>query len=733
MNQSRIRWASAIATLVMFSAGALRLQAQSVEDRINGLLSQMTLDEKLGLVHGDSQFATAGIPRLGIPRLWMSDGPEGVREEIEPNGWRPAGRTDDFSTWMPANLGLAATFDPDLAKEYGAVIGQEAKARGKHIMLGPSLNIQRTPLNGRNFEYLGEDPWLTSRMAVGFIHGEQGQGIASCAKHFAANNQETERGTIDVEMDERTLREIYLPAFRASVQEGGVLCVMGAYNKFRGQHCCENDYLLNKILKDEWGFKGMVISDWGGAHDTKEAALNGLDLEMGTRGPYEDDYLANPFRDAIEQGKIPISVLDDKVRRHLRVMAAIGLLDGDDWSAGGKLDTPRHQATARDIEEEAMVLLKNSGNLLPLNSAKINSIAVIGENAERRFAHAGGSAEIKSLYEVPGLQGIVQRAGPNVTVSFSMGYSRQQNDGRMIASAVAAAKAADVAIVFAGLPHDWNFDSEGSDRHDLKLPFGQDELIRQVAEANPKTIVVLIDGGAVEMPWLDSVGAVVEAWYPGMEGGNAIADVLFGDVNPSGKLPCTFPKQLSDSPAHAMGTYPGKNGVEHFNEGLFVGYRWFDAKNIEPLFPFGFGLSYTHFDYSNLELFPQDGSDGNEVWMKCTVANTGSCEGTEVVQLYVSQAHPSLPRPPKELKGFARIKLEAGQKGDVWIPLTHSAFAFYDPARAGWVAEKDDFTIQVGSSSRDIRLTKTWSRPETTVETTPATTPKTTPGTTVAK
>ncbi len=408
-------------------------------------------------------------------------------------------------------------------------------------------------------------------------------------------------------------------------------------------------------------------------------------------------------------------MLDDKVRRHLRVMAAIGLLDGGTWGSGGALDTPRHQAAARDIEDEAIVLLKNEENLLPLDSTKINSIAVIGENAERRFAHAGGSAEIKSLYEIPGLQGIVQRAGVNVNVNFSMGYSRKQNDEQMVARAVAAAKASDVAVIFAGLPHNWYYDTEGSDRHDLKLPFGQDELIRRVAEANPRTIVVLIDGGAVEMPWIDHVGAVVEAWYPGMEGGNAIAGLLFGDVNPSGKLPCTFPKQLSDSPAQVMGDFPGKKGVERYNEGLLVGYRWFDAKNIEPLFPFGFGLSYTHFDYSNIELFPQDGSSKQEVWVRCNIANTGSCAGSEVVQLYVSQAHPSLPRPPKELKGFARIRLEAGERGDVWIPLDRSAFAFYDPAR-GWVAEKDDFSIEVGSSSRDIRLTKTWTRAETSVQ-----------------
>ncbi|MGD0540821.1 MAG: glycoside hydrolase family 3 C-terminal domain-containing protein [Tepidisphaeraceae bacterium] len=715
MNQPRFRWAAGIAVLAMSFMDAPMIHAQPAENRVEQLLSQMTLEEKIALVHGDSRFATAGVPRLGIPRLWMSDGPQGVREEIEADGWRPAGRTDDFSTWLPANLCLAATFDPDLASAYGAVIGQEAKARGKHIMLGPSLNIQRTPLNGRNFEYLGEDPWLTSRMAVSYIRGEQGEGVASCVKHFAANNQETDRNTIDVEMDERALREIYLPAFRASVQEAGVLCVMGAYNKFRGQHCCENDYLLNKILKGEWGFRGMVISDWGGAHDTKKAAMNGLDLEMGTPGPYEEYFLANPLRDAVEKGEIPESVLDDKVRRHLRVMAAIGLLDGGAWGDGGSLNTHQHQATAREVEEEGMVLLKNEGNLLPLNSAKIGSVAVIGENAERRFAHGGGSAEIKAFYEIPGLQGIVRRAGANVNVTFSMGYSSRRNDEQMVARAVAAAKTADVAVIFAGLPHDWYYDTEGSDRRDLKLPFGQDELIRRVAEANPRTVVVLIDGGAVGMPWLDRVGAVVEVWYPGMEGGNAIAGALFGDVNPSGKLPCTFPKRLGDSPAHAMGNFPGKKGVERYDEGLLVGYRWFDAKDIEPLFPFGFGLSYTHFEYSNLLLFPQHGSPSNELVAKCTVANAGSCAGAEVVQLYVSQAHPGLPRPPKELKGFARIKLEAGESGVVWIPLDRSAFAYYDPAR-GWVAEKDDFTIEVGGSSRDIRLKKTWSRAETTVE-----------------
>ncbi|MGD0138990.1 MAG: glycoside hydrolase family 3 C-terminal domain-containing protein [Tepidisphaeraceae bacterium] len=708
--------------------------AEHRESRIDCLISRMTLQEKVAMVHADTRFTAAGVQRLGVPRLSMSDGPNGVREEIQPDSWRPAGRTDDFSTWLPVDLCLAATFDPAIADSYGAVIGQEAKARGKNVMLGPSLNIQRTPLCGRNFEYMGEDPFLTSRMAVAYIRGEQAQGVASCAKHFAANNQETRRGTIDVEMDERTLREIYLPAFRAAVQQAGVLCVMGAYNQFRGQHCCHNDYLLNKILKGEWGFTGMVISDWGGAHDTRQAALNGLDLEMGTNKPhgqyhlvnpfleidmeigtntpYNQYYLADPFLQLVTSGQIPVSVLDDKVRRRLRVMQAIGLLDHP--STGGSINTPQHQTTARQVAEEGIVLLKNDRDLLPLDSKKISSIAVIGENAVHPMAHAGGSAEIKAFYEITPLQGILQRA-PNVNVTFSMGYARKGMNDQTIARAVRAASQADVAIVVAGLPHDRFHDEEGTDRKDLKLPFRQDELIQKIVQANPRTIVVLIDGGAVEMPWVDRAPAIVQAWYPGMEGGNALAEILFGDVNPSGKLPCTFPRQLSDSPAHAMGAYPGQHGIEHYDEGLLVGYRWFDAKDIQPLFPFGFGLSYTRFEYSNLRLVDQHGLQGNEVLVECDVANTGSRSGSEVVQVYVSQSHPSLPRPPKELKGFARISLKPGEKGAVSIPLDFSSFAFYDPARSAWVAEKDDYAVEVASSSRDVRLTGTWTLPQTTM------------------
>jgi len=692
---------------------------QPIDARVDDLLARMTLDEKIALVHGDSKFSTAAIPRLGIPQRWLSDGPHGVREQVSHDSWDAAGHTDDFATWMPVLLNLAATWDPDLAHGYGQVIGEEARKRGKQIMLGPSVNIQRTPLCGRNFEYMGEDPFLTSRLAVQYIRGEQSQGVSSCVKHFAANNQETERNTISVEMDERTLREIYLPAFKAAVQEGDVWSVMGAYNQFRGQHCCENEYLLNGILKGEWGFHGLVVSDWNGTHDTREAAMNGLDLEMGTNHrTYENYFLAKPFEELIRKGEIPMSVLDDKVRRNLRVMFATHMFDDPSkWENGGALNTKEHQAEAKKIAEEGMVLLKNDGDFLPLQAGKIRSVAVIGENAVRKFGHSGGSAAIKALYEVTALEGMVQRAGSDVDINYSVGYARKGTSDEMIARAVKSAEQSDVAIVFAGLSHDRFHDEEGTDRKDLRLPYRQDELIERVVKANPRTAIVLIDGGAVEMdPWVDQVRGIVQAWYPGMEGGNAIAGVLFGDVNPSGKLPFTFPRRLADSPAHALGAYPGKNGVEHYSEGLLVGYRWFDTKKIEPLFPFGYGISYTTFGYANLKLVAGSGPGDPVVTVKCDVTNTGKRDGREVVQVYVRQGHPSLPRPDKELKGFAKISLKAGEKGTVSIPLDRGAFAFYDPDRKGWVAEKDQFEILVGSSSRDIRLDGQWKLAQTTFE-----------------
>ena len=678
---------------------------QPVETRVEDLLSRLTLVEKISLIHADSKFTTPAIPRLGIPRRWMSDGPHGVREDIGPDTWNPAGRTDDFSTAMPAGICLAATWNPDLGYAEGEAIGQEARARGKDIMLGPGVNILRTPLCGRNFEYLGEDPFLTSQMCVGYIRGAQSQDISSCVKHFALNNQEFERGTINVEVDERALREIYLPAFRAAVQEADVWSVMGAYNEFRGQHCCENDYLLNKILKDEWGFKGLVMSDWAGVHDTREAALNGLDLEMGTETNYNNFYFAQPYLDALTNGSLPMAELDEKVRRNLRVMFATHVFDEDRKT--GSLNTAAHENVARKVAEEGIVLLKNENHLLPLDPEKIKTIAVIGENAIRLHAHGGDSSGIKAFYEITPLQGILNRADKNVNVIFSEGYQKNGN-ANLAARAIAAAKSADVVIYIGGLNHDKGFDCEGQDRADMKLPYDQDELISKIVAANPKTIVVL-EGTMVEMdPWLGKIPALLQAWYPGMEGGNALAKVIFGDVNPSGKLPATFPKKLSDSPAQALGNYPGTNGTVTYAEGLLVGYRWFDAQKIEPQFPFGYGLSYTTFKYSNLKIFSRvvknSSTNGTILTAQFEIKNTGTRDGAEIAQLYVHEKNPSLSRPEKELKGFKKVFLKAGETKTVSIPLNQTAFAFYDPAQNGWVAEKDGFEILIGSSSRDLRL-----------------------------
>jgi beta-glucosidase len=563
--------------------------------------------------------------------------------------------------------------------------------------------------------------------------------VGSCAKHFAANNQEFERDSINVEMDERTLREIYLPAFRASVEEAGVLSVMGAYNLFRGQHCCENKYLLNQVLKGDWRFKGLLMSDWGGVHSTELAALNGMDLEMGTRPPYPDNFLANPFLEGLNSGKYPVEVLNDKVRRHLYVMFKLNMIydpatpPAKAVDAQGVLSAKEHQEVARRVAEESMVLLKNEG-LLPLNPGKLKTVAIIGANAVAKFASGGGAANLKAPYEITAWQGISNRLGGAVKLVYAQGYNAPRDRGRrdrgdiiakpsltnsaaLIAEAVAAAKSANAVIYVGGLNHNGGYDTEGTDRPDLKLPAGQDELLAQVVQANPKTAVVFFGGGAVEMgTWLSKTPAVLYAWYPGMEGGNALARVLFGDVSPSGKLPCTFPMQLADSPAQALNAYPGTNGTVTYTEGLLVGYRWFDTKKIEPLFPFGHGLSYTTFKYSKLKLVK--GTDGKEpvVSVQFNVANTGKKEGSEVAQVYVQEAQPSLPRPLKELKGFEKVTLKPGETKTISIPLDGRAFAYYAPDKQGWVSDAGDYKLLVGSSSRDIRLNGSIKLAETTAQ-----------------
>jgi len=696
------------------------------EVRIKDLLSRLTLEEKIGLIHANSKFAAGGVARLGIPLTWTDDGPDGVREEVGQDSWVPAGRTDDFATAMPVGIAMAATWNPAMTEAEGRVIGEEARARNKDVMLGPGLNIMRTPLNGRNYDYFGEDPWLTSRMTVAYVKGMQSEQVVACIKHFAANNQETERNAVDVEMSERTLREIYLPAFEAGVREGGAMAVMGAYNRFRGDFCCENDYLLNTILKKEWKFPGAVISDWNATHTTRGAVLHGLDLEMGTRGPYADYYLAKAYEEGIKNGTYSMASLDDKVRRNLRMLFAAAAIDG---RGPGSINTPAHRAAALRANEEGIVLLKNEGRLLPLDPNQVHSVAVIGDNAVRTFAAGVNSAGVKTFHETTVLEGITARLHGQADITFSQGYrGPEQKKGKRDATgvqsaevlaasaleqqnladrAVKAAGAAEVVLFIGGLGHGAYGDDEGTDRKDLSLPGHQAELISRLVAANRRTVVVLVSGSPVEMDgWLEQVPAVVEAWYGGSTAGEGVAAVIFGDVNPSGKLPCTFPRRLKDSPAHASGLarqFPGENGVVHYDEGLLVGYRWFDTKKIQPLFPFGFGLSYTNFAYSHLAVTMGNNGVGSAV-AKFDLTNTGSRAGAEVVQLYVREPQAPVDRPEKELKAFAKVFLKPGETQRVELQLGQRAFAYYSPALKAWVADARTYDVLIGSSSRDIRL-----------------------------
>ena len=701
---------------------------QPAEARVNDLLPRLTLEEKISLVHANGNFTTAGVPRLGVPELVMDDGPLGVREEVD-NHFHALGHVDDFATAMPGALGLAATWNTNLARAYGTVIGQEAVQRGKDIMLGPAVCIQRTPLCGRNFEYMGEDPFLAARMAVNYVEGEQAQGVGSCIKHFAANSQEFERRSINEIIDERTLREIYLPAFRAAVEEAGVISIMSAYNQINGQFCSENVHLLKDILKEDWGFQGVVISDWGAVHHTDLTVLNGLDIEMGDGAPYQSNYLAAPFLSGLQSGKYPVAALDDMVRRHLYVMFKLNLIHDPAALAPTNaapetpLSTKAHQETAQKIAEEACVLLKNN-NFLPLDAAHLKTIAVIGGNATAKFCHDGGSANIKPPFEVTALEGISNYVAGRAKIIYAAGYYPARNWGapgqkpdettaseadssRLADQAVAVAASADVVIYVGGLNRKIGFDSEGGDRRDIKLPAGQDKLLKKIVRANPRTVVVLIGGGAVEMDdaWLSHVPALLYAWYPGMEGGNALANVLFGDVNPSGKLPCTFPKELADSPPTALDAYPGERGTVVYKEGLLVGYRWYDTKGIDPLFPFGYGLSYTHFAYTNLNLVPDGSATRLPLTVEFELANTGNRAGAEVAEVYVEPVNPHVFRPAKELKGFAKVFLQPGEKQKVSVRLNQNAFAYYDVGTRSWLAAEGGYKILVGGSSRDLPLT----------------------------
>ncbi|UYZ64970.1 glycoside hydrolase family 3 C-terminal domain-containing protein [Hymenobacter weizhouensis] len=710
------------------------------EAKINVLLKQMTLQEKVTMIHANSSFAAGGIKRLGIPELVTSDGPHGVRPE-QGRDWKPVKDVQDASTYLPTGNTLAATWNPELGYAFGKVLGSEAKYRGKDVILGPGINIIRTPLNGRNFEYLSEDPYLVSRMAVGYIQGVQDQGISACVKHYAANNQETHRDAINVNMSERALREIYLPGFKAAVQEGGVYTLMGAYNKFRGQWATHNAYLMNNILKGEWGFKGMVISDWGSVHNTDEALRNGTDLEMGTdlslmysstdqtataasattptapaKTLYDRFFLADPALEAVKKDPRLLPLIDDKVRRILRVMYQINRLDGAKRTPGA-FNTREHQLTAQKVAEEGIVLLKNEGNLLPLSRTALKTMAVIGASADRNNSMGGGSSQIKALYEITPLEGLQKALGNQVAVSFAPGHKIARGQGAdpaLIQQAVAAAKAADVAVVVASWTHGYDyskwednaFDAEAVDKPSMNLPFGQDELIKAVLQANPRTVVVLMGGGPTDMTaWVGQAKGIVQAWYPGMEGGTALARILFGEVNPSGKLPMTFPVKLADSPAHKLGDYPSTSRqdslTQTYREDIFVGYRYFDTYKVAPQFAFGHGLSYTTFKYDNLTVTPGP----QRATVQLTLTNTGKVAGAEVVQVYVKDEKAAVKRPEKELKAFQKVALKPGEAKTITLTLGPEAFQYYNETKKQWVLEPGKFEVLVGSSSRDIRLT----------------------------
>ena len=706
-------------------------ETKPIEERVEDALSRLTLKEKVALVHAQSKFSSAGVPRLGIPDFWMTDGPHGIRPEVLWDEWEQANWTNDSCVAFPALTCLAATWNPEMSHLYGKSIGEEARYRNKTVLLGPGVNIYRTPLNGRNFEYMGEDPYLAGRMVVPYVQGVQENGVAACVKHFALNNHEVNRHTTNVIVDDRALYEIYLPAFKAAVQEGKAWAIMGAYNLYKGQHACHNQYLLNDILKGEWGFDGVVVSDWGGVHDTDQAITNGLDMEFGswtnglTNGAsnaYDNYYLAMPYLQRLQEGKVGTKELDDKVRRILRLAFRTTMNTKRPW---GSMLSPEHYEAARRIGEEGIVLLQNQGGLLPIDLAKAKKILVVGENAVKMMTVGGGSSSLKVQRELSPLDGIKQRVGNKAQVVYARGYvgdasgeyngvvtGQNLKDDRtpeeLIAEAVKEAADADYVIFIGGLNKSNNQDCEDTDREGLGLPYGQDNVIQALAKANKNLVVVNISGNAVAMPWVKEVPAIVQDWYLGSEAGSALAAVLMGDVNPSGKLPFTFPVKLEDNSAHALGEYTGKRSNEvidiKYNESIFVGYRWADKqKKVKPLFPFGHGLSYTTFEYGKPIADAKTMQADGKLTVKVTVKNTGDREGQEVVQLYIADKKSSLPRPVKELKGFQKIKLAPGESKEVSFTIEKDALSYFDDAQHAWVAELGKFEAIIAASAADIK------------------------------
>ena len=683
-----------------------------LETRIDSILTLLTLEEKVAMCHAQSQFSSPGVPRLGIPELWMSDGPHGIRGEINWSNWDYSGWTNAYITAFPALTCLAATFNPSLSKQYGISLGEEARYRKKDVLLGPGVNIYRTPLNGRNFEYMGEDPYLASVMVVPYIKGVQQNGVAACVKHYALNNQELWRGHINVEVSDRALHEIYLPAFKAAVKEGNAWSIMGSYNQFRGEHCSHNDLLLNQILKKDWGFEGVVISDWGGTHDTKQAALNGLDIEMGSpidkqtssRLAFDANFLGQPFLELLKNDNIDKSILNDKVRRILRLMMRTTLNTERPF---GRINNKEHLQVSREIATEGIVLLKNENDFFPINPSQKITIAVIGENAIKPMTIGGGSSELKADFEISPLEGL-QKRYKNATIIYSIGYSSKNlKEGEMASlnnEAIETASKADLVLFFGGLNKNKGQDCEDGDRQEFNLPYNQDYLISEILKVNANIGIVLVSGNAVSMPWISRVKAVMQTWYLGSEAGHAIADIISGNVNPSGKLPFSFPVKLTDNAAHFYGeiSYPGDGKTQYYKDDIFVGYRWHDTKNIKPLFSFGHGLSYTSFKLSDIKTNKKTYTVTDSINIKVKLTNIGNMDGSEVVQVYIGKPESKVTRALKELKGFKKMFLRKSEHSIINIPINVASLSFYDASISNWNLEKGDYIIYIGNASNNI-------------------------------
>ena len=703
-----------------------------VEERVEDALSRMTLEEKVGMTTAQSKFSSRGVPRLGIPEVWHTDGPHGIRPEVLWDEWDQAGWTNDSCTAFPALINLAATWDKELSHLYGVSIGEEARYRKKDILLGPGINICRTPLNGRNFEYMGEDPYLAGQMVVPYVKGVQEQGVAACVKHYAVNNQEFQRTQSNSVVDDRTLYEIYLPAFKAAVVEGNAWSIMGSYNLYNGQFNCHNKKLLVDILKGEWGFDGVVVSDWGGCRDSEEAILNGLDIEMGTwtnglRGAASDSYrnyhMADPYLKGLREGKYTTKELDDKCRRILRLIFRTSMRPEPNY---GRFVCPEHYQAAREISAAGVVLLKNDNNALPLNVPEGGKILLVGENVVKKMVVGGGSSNLKTAYEVNPLEGLQNAYGDKAEIVWARGYvgdtstsynmvdtGQDLTDDRspkeLIAEAVELAKDADYVIFVGGLNKSAHQDNESTDRLQITLPYNQEDVIRALAPVSKNLVVVNISGSAVAMPWADEVDAIVQGWYGGTESGNALADVLTGKVNPSGRLPFTVPFRYEDGPIKTEAQYPGikAEGDEfwqtHYSEGVYIGYRWYSSKKIKVQFPFGHGLSYTTFAYSNATADKAEMTADQTLKVSVDVTNTGATDGAEVVQLYINDVKSTIDRPVKELKDFEKVYLKAGETKTVTFEIDAQDLSYFDADKHEWVAEPGKFKALLGSSSEDVK------------------------------